>query len=493
MADNEARTRSEARTKLAAQLTPPARVHFVGISGTAMASAATLLKEQGFQISGSDRAFYPPMGEVVRALTDQVYESYATENLEPAPDLVVIGNAVGASNPEAQYVEQRPLPYVSLPELLRARLIKERDEVATSVVVAGTHGKTTTTTAIAHILEQAGKNPGYLIGGMPKNLPSSIKAATNDVVVLEGDEYDSAYFAKWPKFLSYRPDVLILTNLEFDHADIYSSLADIKREFIAVANLVPKEGLILYCADDKNLRELFETTSFDAKTLAYGFSNVAILRVSAKVSDSNQKLSCTLINGTLTATTSMLGKHNAQNLLVAAACAEYLSVHSSVIESAIESFRGVRRRQEQLVNSEEVLLIEDFAHHPSAVKTTLAGLKAAYPKRRLVAVFEPRSNTSRQQFFQDAYVASLGIANAAYLKTVSDTAIYSATKQQVELLDVPQVVAELRSQGIIAECYSETDALFSAITEGHQPGDVVVVMSNGSFDGLAGRLRERWA
>ena len=476
-----------------------AHVHVSGICGTGMAAVASLLKELGYRVTGSDKAFYPPMGDVVRKVADRIYEGYSAENLSERPSLVVIGNNLRRDNPEAEYVVREGIPYASMPEVFAALLIGERSDVRTSVVVSGTHGKTTTSAAVATMLEIAGLGPGYFIGGVPKDLPTAVRAASKTlpagkrVVVLEGDEYDSAYFAKWPKFLSYRPDILIVTSVEFDHADIYDSVEQIEAEFTKVAALVPEEGLILVCDQSERAVRLAEgwRRSMKARIELYGelVSSPARL-LSREPSPSGQKIRAMIRGKELAAETSLSGPQNAQNLLAAAAVLAELEVPSETIARGIAGFHGVLRRQHVVGDFSGTLVIEDFAHHPTAVQLTLRGIRESHPGRRIICVFEPRSNTTRRGFFQDEYGTSFGDAQLLVLLDIQDTNVYSKNAGENRLLDLGKLAADAATRGTETHCFPNAVEISRYLVSIAREGDVIVCMSNGDFGGLLPLLTE---
>lgn len=460
-------------------------VHVSGICGTGMAAVATLLKELGFRVTGSDKAFYPPMGDVVRKVADRVFEGYSAENLSERPALVVIGNNLRRDNPEAEHVVREGIPYASMPEVFAALLIGERSEVRTSVVVSGTHGKTTTCAAIATMLEVAGLAPGYFIGGVPKDLPSAVRAASKKqpagrrVVVLEGDEYDSAYFAKWPKFLSYRPDILIVTSVEFDHADIYDSIEQIEAEFTKVAALVPEEGLILVCEESERAVRLAETwrKTVKARIELYG-------EPSRETFAGGQRIRAFVRGKELVADSSLSGPQNAQNLLAAAIVLAELEVPHETIAHGIAGFHGVLRRQHVVGDFVGTLVIEDFAHHPTAVQLTLQGIRESYPGRRIICVFEPRSNTTRRGFFQDEYGAAFAAAQLLVLLDIQDTNVYSKNAAETRLLDLGQLASDAAKHGTETHRFPSAAEIAGFLVPSSRPGDVIVCMSNGDFGGL---------
>ena len=499
---------SLSRAEAVRMLKPGSHIHISGVCGTGMASVLQLLKQRGFYVTGSDKAFYPPMGEVVRSTADKVYESYSADNLAKRPDMVVIGNSLSRGNPEIEYVLESNLPFASMPEVFNALLIGTREECRTSVVVSGTHGKTTTTSAIATMFDRAGWKPGYFVGGIPNDLPSSIRppdpsiAPEKRVVVLEGDEYDSAFFSKFSKFHSYRPDILVITSIEFDHADIFESVEQIDAEFFKVATRVPEGGLILVCHEDEHLRELSQSwigsPEIKAEIQFYGSSPGLSHRIMFRHSvahdggtasrPAGQTLRFSIEGQTVELHTSLTGTHNAWNLLAAAAVGARLGLTPAEISSALQKFSGALRRQTVIFDAAGIKIIEDFAHHPTAVKATLEGIREAYPGRRIVAAFEPRSNTSRRSFFQESYAASFGAADSALIVEVEQAGGYSGTAGPVVALDVKRLTREIGATGTDAHCFNGIAALQTYLVENLKAGDIAVLMSNGDFGGLVQTL-----
>ena len=478
------------RVNAVSALPSGAHIHFSGICGTGMAAVASLCKQLGFKVSGSDKAFYPPMGPFVRDLVDEVFEGYSKKNISN-PDLVVIGNNLRSDNEEVLAVEQKGISFASMPEVFSALLIGDKSRAGTSVVVAGTHGKTTTSCMIGTMLEIAGKAPGYFVGGIPNSLPSNVRPvdfsrpAAERIVVLEGDEYDSAFFAKWPKFHSYRPDIVVLTSLEFDHADIYEGLEQVEEEFYRLSKRIPKGGYLVLHDELKSYASLWQN-EIEAEILLYGEDPESdfVLLSRAQVED-GQALSFKLGKIAVEFKTSEVGLHNALNLLASAAVGELSGLSVEQIEHGLNAFVGVERRQRIVGDYSGLTLIEDFAHHPTAVRLTLDGLKERYPGRRLVAVFEPRSNTSRRHFFQEEYSKSFNSADVCFFKEVEDSAGYSATSTELVSLDVKKLCEKL---GDKAKSFSEIESILEKIIQNRQDGDVLVIMSNGDFGGLLGKL-----
>lgn len=494
---------SVARAKAVAALPRGAHIHVSGACGTGMASVLQLLKALGYHVTGSDKAFYPPMGDVVRKVADKVYEGYSEKNLVPHPALVVIGNSLSRGNPEVEYVLEQSLPFASMPEVFSALLIGDREHCPMSIVVTGTHGKTTTTAAVAKLFDSAGRKPGYFIGGVPKNLPGSIRAVDTSVpteqrvVALEGDEYDSAFFAKYSKFHSYRPDIAIITSIEFDHADIYSSLAEIEIEFTRLVARVPKSGAILAADDSETLDRLIPAwaPSIQAPVYRYGSKPSSAFRLLSRtpLGGAGQELALSLRGAELTARTSLSGPHNALNLLAAAAAGSLNGLSLDEIARGVSAFEGVLRRQHVVLDRDGITVLEDFAHHPTAVETTLRGLRELYPARRIVAVFEPRSNTSRRGFFQEAYAKSFDSADSVIIQNIVDSGGYWGTSEKREALSVPRLVSEIGQRGPHAVCFETVPEILDYLGTETKPGDVIVLMSNGDFGGLPKSLPERLA
>lgn len=495
--------RSMARAAYAAGVKPGAHIHISGICGTGTASVLQLLKQLGYYVTGSDRAFYPPMGDVVRATADKVFESFSADNLEPRPDLVVIGNALSRSNPEAEKVLQEQIPFASMPEVFAGLLIGSREHCPTSVVVTGTHGKTTTTTAVAWLLESAGRKPGYFIGGVPVNLPGSIRAVALDkpvnerIVVLEGDEYDSAFFAKYSKFHSYRPDVLIITSIEFDHADIYRNVEDIEAEFHKLVARVPKDGLILVADSFARMDALAARWRSDpnvqAQVLRYGTNPQSDFSIVSRKpwtysedgkEHIGQAVELKLPGESISLHLTVGGAYNAANLLAATIVARRAGVEVEAIQKGAEEFRGALRRQQVISDVGGVTVLEDFAHHPTAVAVTLAGIKEAYPNRRVICAFEPRSNTSRRNYFQKEYGQCFSSADVALLLEVADAGGYSGTDTEIKPLDMGLVLADLGRAGVEAKSFATVEELQDYIVRTAIAGDVIILMSNGAFGGL---------
>jgi UDP-N-acetylmuramate: L-alanyl-gamma-D-glutamyl-meso-diaminopimelate ligase len=458
-----------------------------------MASLAGLLQLQGHRITGSDKAAYPPMSDLLGGLGIPILEPYAEENLEPKPDLVVIGNALSRGNPEVERVLDERIPFTSMAALLKEEFLTGRE----SLVVAGTHGKTTTTSMLAWIYQFASGEkpelePSFLIGGVAENFGTSFQLRPTRTFIVEGDEYDTAFFDKGPKFLHYFPDGLILTHVEFDHADIYVDLAAVKTAFKRLVNLVPRRGLIVAYDGCENVTECIANAF--CRVQRYGFSDGADWRL-LKLRYENGLMRWEVWHeGTLWAELEMrmAGEHNALNATAAAALAFGQGVGKEAIQKALASFKSVKRRLEVRAEVGGITVIEDFAHHPTAIRETLRALRAVYPQARLWAVLEPRSNTLRRKVLETDLVASLRLADRVILAGVYQQQRIPAE----ERLHPEDVVRALNGLGTEAELCPDVEAIVSHIVPQLLPGDVVALLSNGGFEGIYEKLpaclRERY-
>jgi UDP-N-acetylmuramate: L-alanyl-gamma-D-glutamyl-meso-diaminopimelate ligase len=450
-------------------------IHFVGIGGIAMAAAAAALKNRGFAVSGSDLEIYDPAATILRVAGITPFAGYAERHLDARPDLVVIGNAISRGNPEAEAVLARRLRYCSLPELLREFFIRGRR----SVVVAGTHGKTTTTALLAWVFECAGRRPGFLIGGVPRDFPVSARFTDSEWFIVEGDEYDTAFFDKRSKFVHYQPEVAILNNLEFDHADIFENLAAVQKAFAHLIRLVPRNGLVLANGDDPNLESLLDVDFCPVTRFGLGEGNAArarILELGAGASE--------FTVGDTRFRVALAGEFNVRNALAAVACARHCGVPDAVIQRALATFGGVRRRMEVAGTAAGVTVVDDFAHHPTAIRETLRALRLRFPGRRLWAVFEPRSNTTRRRVFQRELPEALTEADQI---VVAQVAGLERIPPQ-ERLDPRQVMEDLRHRGRPAEYLPDVVSIIAFLERTTRPGDVVAVLSNGGFGQIHARL-----
>jgi UDP-N-acetylmuramate: L-alanyl-gamma-D-glutamyl-meso-diaminopimelate ligase len=463
-----------------------------------MASLAGLLKLEGHRITGSDKAAYPPMSDLLHSLGIPILEPYAEANLEPMPDLVVIGNALSRGNPEIEHVLDERIPFTSMAALLREEFLTGRE----SLVVAGAHGKTTTTSMLAWIYQTAAREtpalePSFLIGGVAENFGSSFQLRPTRTFIVEGDEYDTAFFDKGPKFLHYFPDALILTHVEFDHADIYADLDAVKTAFKRLVNLVPRRGLIVAFDGSENVTECVSHAL--CRVERYGFSEAADWRLKNIRHQNGETRWEVWHDGTLWAKLEMqmAGEHNALNATAAAALAFGQGVKKQAIQTALKSFKSVKRRLEVRAEIAGITVIEDFAHHPTAIRETLRALRSVYPKSRLWAVLEPRSNTLRRKVLEADLVASLRLADRVVLAGVYQQQRIPDT-ERLHPEDVVRALnagkADAGAEGPTAELLPDADAIVNGIAPRLKAGDVVAILSNGGFDGiyekLPARLRE---
>jgi UDP-N-acetylmuramate: L-alanyl-gamma-D-glutamyl-meso-diaminopimelate ligase len=459
---------------------PPvgAHIHLIAICGVGMASLAGLLKSRGYRISGSDENVYPPMSTYLSSIGIELLPGYSAARFNPRPDLVVIGNAVSRGNPEAEIVLQENIPYMSFPEALGEFLIGDRK----ALVVAGTHGKTTTTALCAWVLESAGMNPGFFVGGVPVNFGSGWNPGTGDIVVLEGDEYDSAFFDKGPKFLHYRPQNVILTSVEFDHADIYRDLAHVKSAFEKLMQIIPASGLLVVCNDYPDAAQV--AAAGQCSTLTYGDSNESDWTVrDVRIVEGRSFFDpCYRGRSEGTVEVGLIGRHNIKNALAVYALGRALGVERRHMLHGFKTFKGIKRRQEIKGEHRGIVVLDDFAHHPTAVRETVNAVREAYPGRRLWAIFEPRSNTSRRNIFEHEFAEALALADRV---VVAD--LYLPEKvAEGERLSVGRVVDEINaaSGDHRAVFIARPDEIADHAAREAKPGDILLIMSNGGFGGV---------
>jgi UDP-N-acetylmuramate: L-alanyl-gamma-D-glutamyl-meso-diaminopimelate ligase len=455
-------------------------LHLLGICGTGMAALAGILKEQGYRVTGSDEHVYPPMSTLLESLGISIQNGYSPANLAPVPDIVVVGNVIRRDNPEAQAVLARDLPRLSLPEALNRFLVGGRQ----SLVVAGTHGKTTTTALIAWLLYALGLDPGFMVGGIAKNFQANYRVGRGNYVVMEGDEYDTAFFDKRPKFVHFRPRAAVLTSIEYDHADIYPDLDRIIQAFEAFLDTIPPHGRVMAWGDAPLVREICGRRS--AAMSFYGRHDDAAWQATAIRPAAGGMNFTVLREGTPWGEffLPMVGEHNVLNALAALAVLAELGAGPVALKEALPGFQGVKKRQEVAGEFNGILVLEDFAHHPTAVGVTLAAVRQAYPARRLVAAFEPRTNTSRRKIFQQPYAQAFKDADLILVREPPD--LWKVEPE--EQFSSRQLVADLKAQGQAARYFSDTDQLLAGLLENLQEGDVVLVMSNGDFNHLVRRL-----
>jgi len=458
-------------------------IHLLGICGTGVGGLAGMLKTAGYQVTGSDQNVYPPMSDFLADSGIAVKTGYGPENLEPRPDLVVVGNVVTSANPEARALALLGIPYLSMPQALAYFFIGER----TSLVVTGTHGKTTTSSLLATVLQHAGKAPSFMIGGLVQAFGRNYNVAEGQYFVVEGDEYDTAFFDKGPKFLHYRPQVAIITSVEFDHADIYADLEAVKSSFRKLVAIMPSDGCLVAHLDDPVVREI--TAAASCPVVGYGRSPGLAWRLSGvDIGPTGTVFEVSKAGVPYGSFKSVLpGVHNSLNCLAVTAVLDHLGVTAVEIGAGLASFTGVKRRQEVRGVVRGVTVIDDFAHHPTAVRETLEALRAAYSGHRLLAVFDPRTNSSRRRVFQDLFAASFRAADQILVR------------EPEPLLKVPpderfsarQLVSDLRQGGQVAHYFSATDEIIEYLGQNAGQGDVVAILSNGGFDNIHTRLLAR--
>jgi UDP-N-acetylmuramate: L-alanyl-gamma-D-glutamyl-meso-diaminopimelate ligase len=468
-------------------------IHLIGICGTAMASLAGMLKQRGFHVTGSDAAAYPPMSDFLHELEILVAQPFAAENLDTWPDLVVVGNAMSRGNAELEEVLDQRIPFCSLPQLLHDEFLRGKEVL----VVAGTHGKTTTTSMLAWIFHCAGLHPSFLIGGIAENFGSSFHLGSGKHFIVEGDEYDTAFFDKGPKFLHYFPDSVILTSVEFDHADIYKDLEAVETAFKRLVNLIPRRGRIV--AFDGVAGEAAESPSLErclAKAFCpverYGAGPRANWRVTGLRFEPARTCWTVLHDGKPWADLefALAGEYNVWNATAAAALAASCGVSKDAIAEALKTFKSVKRRLEVKAQVNGITIIDDFAHHPTAIAGTLKALRARYPEARLWAILEPRSNTLRRRVLQSDLARSLAQADEVVVAGV----FRSEAVPENERLELPALAAEIESKGRRARLLADADAIVQTVAPEMRSGDVVAILSNGGFGGiyekLPARLRE---
>jgi UDP-N-acetylmuramate: L-alanyl-gamma-D-glutamyl-meso-diaminopimelate ligase len=459
-------------------------IHLLGIAGAAMAPVAGMLKERGFHVTGSDVGVYPPASTLLDALGIRWNEGFHEDNLKPWPDLAVIGNVIARGNPELEFILDEKIPYCSMPQLLEDYFIAGH----TSIVVAGTHGKTTTTAMLAWIFHVAARRPNFLVGGVVPNFNDrSYGLGGGEEFIIEGDEYETAFFDRGPKFLHYHPDELILTSLEYDHADIYPDLASIALQFRRLVNLVPRRGRILIWGESSELRETVTKAFCPVET--FGFTPDCDWCAGDILWHDNATEFRVVYRGNEVSRIRMplAGRHNVLDALAAVALAYGRGVECEAIEGALATFQSVRRRMEIKGEAGGVLVVEDFAHHPTAIRMTLEATHTRWPGRKIWAAIEPRSNTMRRKIFQDVLPDALAIADAVVIGPVSRARLL----EEVDRLSPSGIADSLRKRGCPAKAFDSSVEIAEYLAENAKPGDLVMVMSNGSFDGLCMKLLDK--
>ncbi len=454
---------------------PPKHIHFIGICGTAMGSVAAALKERGFTITGSDENVYPPMSTFLEGKGVTITSGYRAANLPTGADLVVIGNAMSRGNEEVEAVLERKLLYTSLPELLKHEFLHGRR----NIVVTGTHGKTTTSSMVAHLLKFNGRDPGHMIGGIPRDLGQGCRFTDSEFVVLEGDEYDTAFFDKRSKFVHYLPEVVVVNNLEFDHADIFDSIADIKLSFRRMLNIVPRNGCVFVNGDDADA--LDAASSCPAPVVTVGFGGDCDRPITG--AEYAPERSAFHVGGARYEI-AMDGEFNVRNAAMAVSAARFAGLSEAEIRAGLAAFSGIARRQELRGEERSVKVIDDFGHHPTAIKGALGAMRQRYPDGKIWALFEPRSNTSRRNLMQDELAEALCAADGALISSVPNP----DKVPPGQLLDVDAVIGAVNAAGKQGFHEADAGAIVARLVPLTSPGDIIVVLSNGGFGGIHEKL-----
>ena len=464
-------------------MTERKHIHLIGICGTAMASLAGMLKQRGFKVTGSDTEAYPPMSDFLASLQIPVYQPFAIANLQPAPDLVVVGNAISRGNIELEQVLNERIPFCSLPQLLHDEFLRGKEVL----VVAGTHGKTTTTSMLAWIFHTSGQQPSFLIGGIAENFGSSFALGQGKHFILEGDEYDSAFFDKGPKFLHYFPDAVILTSVEFDHADIYRDLESVETAFKRLVNLVPRRGQIIAYDSGASL-ERSVARAF-CPVARYGSTPRADWRVTNLRLEPARTAWSVLRDGQHWADFEFAlgGEYNVWNATAAAALASSYGISREEVSAALKTFKSVKRRLEVKAQVNGITVIDDFAHHPTAIAGTLTALRSRFPGARLWAILEPRSNTLRRNVLQADLAASLALADEVIIAAV----FKSDAIPEAERLNLDSVANDIQRHGRRARVIADVDSIVATAAPEMRAGDVVAILSNGGFGGIYEKLPQR--
>ncbi|THB79843.1 MAG: UDP-N-acetylmuramate:L-alanyl-gamma-D-glutamyl-meso-diaminopimelate ligase [Desulfobacteraceae bacterium] len=454
-------------------------IHLTAVGGTGMGTLACMLKDSGYSITGSDRNIYPPMSDQLRDHDIRVFEGYDPKNLDHDPDLVIIGNVVTRQNPEAAAVMERGLPYLSMPQAINRFFAKDKK----IILVTGTHGKTTTSSIMAHMLYHAGLDPSFIIGGVLKDFDTGFHIGAGEYLVIEGDEYDTAFFDKESKFLHYDPAITILTGIEFDHADIFNDLDHIKQSFIKLMHKLSPDSLLVASSVCETAAEVIPAS--ESRLVRYGnegftCSGYRVEQQESRFAIFDHGQTCCEVR------TGLQGEHNASNILACVAAAREIGLSSEAIEAALSDFSGIKRRQEIRGVKQGITVMDDFAHHPSAVKETIAAVKPFYSNGRVIAVFEPRTNTSMRRIFQDVYPAAFAEAD---LVCIAKPTMMSKIPEK-ERVDPQKLVNDIRQNGNEARFFENTDAIVEFLRIESRQNDLILIMSNGGFDNIHQRILE---
>ncbi len=454
----------------------PERVHMIAVCGTGMGALALLFREAGVRVTGSDLQAYPPMGDLLRRAGVEIRSGYSEEHVPEDADYVVVGNAVSRDNPEVSAAMRTGVPCASFPEALAGFFLQRRR----SIVVVGTHGKTTSTAILAWLLEAAGLAPGFLVGGEPRNFGSSSRVGTGPFFVTEGDEYDSAFFNKKPKFLHYRPEMALFTSLEFDHADIYPDFESLRREFVRFVRLLPPHGLLMVCDQYEKALDVAREAACRVET--YGYGDGADLHGVLQPGESGRQVMDIVHRGKPLGSfpLPLSGRHNGLNVMGCVGILRHAGISSDLIRQGLAGFLGVRRRQEPVGEAGGVLFLDDFAHHPTAVRETLSAVRMQYPGRRVLAVFEPKTHTSRRKIFQREYEDAFLQADLSFCLPV----FRAETLEDAERFDPDLWSRNIRERGGDARAVTGPEDLERNVVEACREGDVVLFMSSGNLSNV---------
>ena len=456
------------------------KIHFIGISGTLMGNAAIYLQRQGYEVRGSDKAFYPPIGDMLKNEKMFLYKGFDEKNLDWKPDLVIIGNSISRGNPEAERTLDERMNFMALPELLKYMFIKDKN----SIVVSGTHGKTSTTSIISKIFTDAGKDPSYLIGGIPVGSDTGFMNGKGDYFIIEGDEYDTAFFDKRPKFVHYKPHCLIINNIEFDHGDIYRDIDHIKLEFSRLVNIVPANGLIVANYDEQNVKDV--TAKAYTPVASFGQGKDCLWQI-RNVKNEGSKTSFDLFKAgepVISPAVKRCGIYQVYNFAAAVIASLFYGLDKNTILDTLETFEGVKRRMEHRGFVNGAQLIEDFAHHPTAIKNVLTEVREEYPDKKIIAAFEPRSNTTKRNIFQNELAEALSIADDVIVGKIDREDQLNSD----EKLDMNKLLADIKAKGKTAVHFDDSGEIAEFIKNRADDDSVILIMTNGSFDGIFNKL-----
>ena len=459
------------------------KIHLIAVCGTGMGALACMLKNLGFEITGSDHKIYPPMSDFLVEQGVHIMDGFNATHISDGTDLVIVGNAVTRENPEAKRMKQMGIPFCSMPQALNHFVARDKK----TLVISGTHGKTTTSSILAWMLYKAGLDPSFMIGGILQNFGSNFRLGGGDYMIIEGDEYDTAFFDKGPKFMHFRPAITVLTSVEFDHADIFQDLNHVRTAFGGFLSQLDSASLLLAFDGDENIKDLI--TKAHCRFEFYGHNDHSGWSLGNVQIDAPWSIFDVLKSGKQFGTfkTRLIGRHNFFNALPVIAIADHLGTPVKKISEALETFEGIKRRQQIRGQKNGVIVMDDFAHHPTAVRETLEAVKSFYADKRLIAVFEPRTNSSMRNVFQNIYPQSFDFADHICIRQPPLLKKIPAA----ERFSSEQLVADLKKRGKDAHFFADTDSIVEFLVRQAAPGDLVLVMSNGSFDNIHERLLDR--